>query len=127
MDNEIIIRIPTQRKLICFQFITKFKSNKDLHKILKTFCFSYLRIMITWSDLRKFPLDEKVQLLYEHATFVMAIRYYGYKVNLFLLAVVYLEVFFIHKKQRFVKIDLLDPNNLRLKFISYEFKLLVNS
>ncbi len=79
--------------------------------------------MITWSDLRKFPLDEKVQLLYEHATFVMAIRYYGYKVNLFLLGDDYVEVFVNHKKARIDKIDLLDRNHSRMKFYSDQIKL----
>jgi len=82
--------------------------------------------MITWSDLRKYPLEDKVQALYEHATFVMAIRYYGYKVNLFLLGDDYVEVFVNHKKALIDKIDLLDHSHSRMKFYSDQIKLPVH-
>jgi len=82
--------------------------------------------MITWSDLRKYTLDRKVQVLYEHATFVMAIRYYGYKVNLFLLGDDYVEVFVNHKKAMIDKIDLLDRSHSRMKFYSDQIKLPVS-
>lgn len=79
--------------------------------------------MITWSDLQKFPLAKKVRVLYRHATFVMAIRYYGYKVNLFLLGDEYVEVFVNHKKALIDKIDLLDRSHTRMKFYSDQIKL----
>ena len=63
--------------------------------------------MISWTDLRKFPLDQKVMVLYQHATFVTAIRYYNHKVNLYLLGNEYVEVFVNHKKAMIDKIDLL--------------------
>jgi hypothetical protein len=79
--------------------------------------------MITWAELRKFSMEDKVQALYEHATFVMAIRYYGYKVNLFLLGADYVEVFVNHKKALIDKIDLLDRSHSRMKFYSDQIKL----
>ncbi len=79
--------------------------------------------MIAWSDLQKYPMEEKIQALYEHATFVMAIRYYGHKVNLYLLGDDYVEVFVNHKKALIDKIDLLDRNHSRMKFYSDQIKL----
>lgn len=89
----------------------------------ETFYFLYLRIMITWTDVKKYPLEERVQALYEHATFVMAIRYYRYKVNLFLLGDEYVEVFVNHKRAHIDKIDLLDRGHSRMKFYSDQIKL----
>jgi hypothetical protein len=53
----------------------------------------------------------------------MAIRYYGYKVNLFLLGNEYVEVFVNHKKALIDRIDLLDRNHSRMKFYSDQIKL----
>ena len=79
--------------------------------------------MITWAEVKKYPLEEKVRALYQHATFVMAIRYYRYKVNLFLLGDEYVEVFVNHKKALIDKIDLLDRSHSRMKFYSDQIKL----
>jgi hypothetical protein len=79
--------------------------------------------MITWTDVRKFPLEEKVQALYKYATFVMAIRYYSHKVNLYLLGDEYIEVFVNHKKAMIDKIDVLDRTHSRMKFYSDQIKL----
>ncbi|GHM99812.1 hypothetical protein WSM22_13020 [Cytophagales bacterium WSM2-2] len=79
--------------------------------------------MMSWSELRKYPLDEKVMALYQHATFVTAIRYYRHKVNLYLLGNEYVEVFVNHKKARIDKIDLLDRSHSRMKFYSDQIKL----
>ena len=53
--------------------------------------------MIAWTEFDELALHDKISLLYEQGTFVMAIRYYGYKVNLYLLGNYYLEVFVNHK------------------------------
>jgi hypothetical protein len=79
--------------------------------------------MISWENLKGYSLEEKIQLLYQHATFVMAIRYYGYKVNLYLLGTDYLEVFVNHKKSSIDKIDLLDTRHTRMKFYYDQIKL----
>jgi len=68
-------------------------------------------------------LDDKVALLYEQGTFVMAIRYYGYKVNLYLLGNYYLEVFVNHKFSLIEKIIPLDTMHSRMKFYSDQIKL----
>jgi hypothetical protein len=82
--------------------------------------------MIGWAEYRKLPLQEKINLLYQEGTFVMAIRYYGYKVNLYLLGTFYLEVFVNHKNTLIEKITLLDTNHSRMKFYSDQIKLPVD-
>lgn len=78
---------------------------------------------MTWTELSKAPLDKKISLLYEHAQFVMAIRYYRYKVNLYLLGNDYVEVFINHKQTLIEKITLLDHSHSRMKFYSDQIKL----
>lgn len=79
--------------------------------------------MITWAEYKKLSLCEKINMLYEHGTFVMAIRYYGYKVNLYLLGNYYLEVFVNHKRALIEKIVPLDTTHPRMKFYSDQIKL----
>ena len=71
-------------------------------------------------------MDKKIRMLYERGTFVMAIRYYTYKVNLYLLGNFYLEVFVNHKQASIEKIMLLDTHHSRMKFYSDQIKLPVD-
>ncbi len=79
--------------------------------------------MISWPEFRNYPLEQKTQTLYEQGTFVMAIRYYGYKVNLYLLGNSYIEVFVNHKLAEIEKISLLDASHTRMKFYVDQIKL----
>ena len=79
--------------------------------------------MIKWSEYRKLSLNEKINLLYEQGPVIMAIRYYSYKVNLYLLGSYYLEVFVNHKQATIEKIALLDRGHSRMKFYSDQIKL----
>jgi hypothetical protein len=79
--------------------------------------------MITRREFSKLSLDKKISLLYENGTFVMAIRYYAYKVNLYLLGNFYLEVFVNHKMSSIEKIVPLDTGHTRMKFYSDQIKL----
>ena len=79
--------------------------------------------MIPWAEFKTYPLNKKVQALYECGTFVMAIRYYRYKVNLYMLGNYYLEVFVNHKYASIEKISLLDIRHSRMKFYSDQIKL----
>ncbi len=79
--------------------------------------------MIAWRDFSRMPLEKKINVLYERGTFVMAIRYYSYKVNLYLLDDYYLEVFVNHKQAAIEKITLLDTTHSRMKFYSDQIKL----
>lgn len=72
-------------------------------------------------------LDQKsqVQRLYTEGTFIVAIRYYGYKINLYLLDGFYVEVFYNHKWDCIEKIDRLDFSHSRMKF--YEDQISIKS
>lgn len=79
--------------------------------------------MVTWAEFKRFSLDNKVKTLYEQGTFVMGIRYYRYKINLYMLGSDYLEVFINHKHASIEKISLLDTQHTRMKFYSDQIKL----
>ncbi|MCU0418561.1 MAG: hypothetical protein MUC38_02800 [Cyclobacteriaceae bacterium] len=79
--------------------------------------------MISWDDLKGRPLQQKISMLYQHGTFVMSIRYYRYKINLYLLGSTYVEVFVNHKYSSIDKISPLDDRHSRMKFYSDQIKL----
>ncbi len=79
--------------------------------------------MISWRELNQYTPDKKIRTLYEEASFIVAIRYYGYKVNLYLLGHDYVEVFYNHKRDRIEKISLLDSDHSRMKFYYDQIKL----
>lgn len=83
--------------------------------------------MIKWDQLKCLPLEKRIRVLYEQATFVMAIRYYRYKINLYLLGNDYLEVFVDHKNSSVDRISLLDTRHSRMKFYYDQIKLPSNS
>ena len=62
------------------------------------------------------PIHRQVRELYEHGSFITSIRYYRYKINLYLLKGRYLEVFVDHKKGVIEKILPLDLTHSRMKF-----------
>ncbi len=79
--------------------------------------------MMKARDFITLSLTDKVKMLYEQGSFVVAIRYYGYKVNLYLMKNYYVEVFYNHKKDRIERIDLLDYTHSRLKFYTDQISL----
>jgi len=79
--------------------------------------------MITYKEFRGHPLDRQIGLLYEQGACVMSIRYYGYKVNLYLFNNYYLEVFYNHKQDRIEKILALDRGHSRMNFYVDQIKL----
>jgi len=74
-------------------------------------------------EFAKLPLNRKIQTLYLEATFVVAIRYYGHKVNLYLLENEYVEVFYNHKLDKIDKIDFLPRDHSRMKFYLDQIKI----
>lgn len=76
-----------------------------------------------WNELQDFPLERKIRILYEEATFVMAIRYYKHKINLYLLGNEYVEVFVDHKNSSIDRITVLDIRHSRMKFYYDQIKL----
>lgn len=67
-------------------------------------------------DFNRLSIQKKTQKLYTEGTFVVAIRYYTHKVNLYLLENEYVEVFYNHKQDRIDKIDFLNHRHSRMKF-----------
>ncbi|NOT75398.1 MAG: hypothetical protein HOP08_10740 [Cyclobacteriaceae bacterium] len=78
---------------------------------------------MTEKDFQLQTLHQQIGLLYEHGSCVMSIRYYGYKVNLYLLGNFYLEVFYNHKKDLIEKIIPLDTHHSRMNFYVDQIKL----
>lgn len=79
--------------------------------------------MISWEEFRRYSMRQQINVLYEQGTFVMGIRYYGYKVNLYLFQNLYIEVFINHKFASVERIGLLDQKHSRMKFYSDQIKL----
>ena len=79
--------------------------------------------MISYQEFEGQTFSQKIELLFEHGSFVMSIRYYGYKVNLYLLGNFYLEVFYNHKKDLIEKIVPLDLRHSRMNFYFAQIKL----
>ncbi|WP_026950531.1 hypothetical protein [Algoriphagus mannitolivorans] len=69
------------------------------------------------------PLHQKIKILFMEGTFVVAIRYYGHKINLYLLEDEYIEVFYNHKLDKIDKIDFLPRNHSRMKFYLDQIKI----
>jgi len=70
-----------------------------------------------------YSIREKIKTLFEKGTFIVAIRYYGYKVNLYLLNNYYVEVFYNHKLDKIEKIELMESRHTRVKFYTDQISL----
>ena len=79
--------------------------------------------MISQENFNTLSLREKINKLYVEGKFIVAIRYYGYKVNLYLLYNYYVEVFYNHKLDRIEKILPLEHSHSRMNFYSDQIKL----
>lgn len=76
--------------------------------------------MIDFADL---ALDKKIKTLYEEGEFIMSIRYYKYKINLYMLDDDFFEVFINHKRALVEKIQPLDRSHSRIKFYTDQINL----
>ncbi len=74
-------------------------------------------------DFNTLTFRDKIRRLYEDGTFIVSIRYYGYKINLYLYKEHYIEVFFNHKLDLIERIEPLEGNPTRMKFYSDQIKL----
>lgn len=68
-------------------------------------------------------MSEKAKWLYFNGQLITSIRYYGYKVNLYLLEKVYIEVFYNHAKDHVDRIEPLDVKSKRMNFYADQIKL----
>ena len=78
---------------------------------------------MTQNDYLKMKLADQIHYLYQEGTFVTDIRYYNYKVNLYLLDGEYLEVFVDNKKLTITTICPLDYTSNRLNFYLDQIKI----
>lgn len=81
---------------------------------------------ITHTEFSALPNKDKIALLFQKGNFIVAIRYYGYKINLYLLNNFYVEVFYNHKRDEIERIELLPVFHSRMKFYSDQITLPAN-
>lgn len=68
-------------------------------------------------------LTQQIKAIYSEGKFIVAIRYYKYKVNLYQIEDYFIEVFYNHKLDQLESIQLLSTNNKRIKFYTDQIKL----
>ena len=68
-------------------------------------------------------LVEKIRELYLEGTFIIDIRYYKHKINLYLYGNEYFEVFINDKNSKIEKIELLPSESSRLRFYADQLKI----
>lgn len=71
----------------------------------------------------KMTFVERARWIYFNGQLVTSIRYYGHKVNLYLLDTLYVEVFYNHSRDLVDKIELLDHRSKRMNFYADQVKL----
>ena len=79
--------------------------------------------MLSEVEFEKISFFEKIKKVYFEGEFVVSIRYYEYKINLFLYNNFYVEVFYNHKMDRIDKIEVLSYQPSRIKFYADQIKL----
>ena len=79
--------------------------------------------MISLPDFQGQPFSKQINLLHEHGSCVMSIRYYSHKVNLYLLGDLYVEVFYNPKRDLIEKIVPLDVQHKRINFYTDQITL----
>ncbi|MCA6079024.1 hypothetical protein [Fulvivirga sedimenti] len=79
--------------------------------------------MTRMEEFNTLSFRDKIRRLYEEGTFIVSIRYYGYKINLYLYDENYIEVFYNHKLDLIERIEPLQGNPTRMKFYSDQIKL----
>lgn len=71
----------------------------------------------------KLTLTQQIKTLYTKGTFIVAIRYYKYKVNLYQLENYFVEVFYNHKLDLIERTEILSNSTTRMKFYTDQIKL----
>lgn len=79
--------------------------------------------MISQKEFFSMGMDDMIQTLYRDGTFVVSIRYYKHKINLYLISNFYVEVFYNHKLDKIEKVELLKRNTKRIKFYADQINL----
>ena len=68
-------------------------------------------------------LPERTKWVYFNGEFITSIRYYVYKINLYMIEGFYVELFYHHTQDRIEKIELLEAQSTRMKFYTDQIKL----
>ena len=71
----------------------------------------------------KLPFYEKIKKVYFEGEFVLSIRYYKFKINLFIYNNFYVEVFYNPKADKIDKIEIFKLPPSRVKFYADQIKL----
>jgi hypothetical protein len=79
--------------------------------------------MLNEVEFMNMPFFEKVKKIYFEGEFIVAIRYYEYKINLYLYNNFYVEVFYNHKNDMIDKVEVLSYQPSRIKFYADQIKL----
>ncbi len=82
--------------------------------------------MIGKGEFLDMKMDDMVETLYRDGTFMVSIRYYAYKINLYLLSDFYVEVFYSHKYDKIERVELLQRKTKRIKFYADQIRLPAN-
>jgi hypothetical protein len=75
------------------------------------------------TDFNQLPLETKIQWVYFEGEFIMDIRYYEFKINLYRIKDFLIEVFYHHKSDLIQKVVVLDKKCNRMKFYADQVKL----
>ena len=71
----------------------------------------------------RLSLEEKTKWIYFNGELVTSIRYYAYKVNLYLIAGFYVELFYHHSQDKIERVDFLDEHSKRMNFYADQVRL----
>ena len=85
--------------------------------------FSAYLTSVNLAKFYKLDTSEQCRILYLQGEFLMAIRYYKFKVNLYSLGSELVEVFYNHKLDRIHKIQSLDRSSNRMNFYADQVSL----
>ena len=72
---------------------------------------------------KKLSVQQQVKALYLDGTFIIDIRFYEYKINLYLFENFLVEVFYQPVEDRIDKIEVMEKNSKRLNFYTDQIKL----
>ncbi len=81
---------------------------------------------MTRARFEKLSHREKMQWIYFNGELITSIRYYKYKVNLYLIDRVYIELFYDNLQDLIEKIEVLDERSKRMNFYADQIRLPVN-
>ena len=80
-------------------------------------------MMMNIKEFNELSLSNRMKWILQEGEFLMDIRYYAFKVNLYRVKDQLIEVFYYHKQDQIASIHLLDHDSSRMKFYADQVKL----